>query len=276
MQETTTFLQHTGRSSVSDLADLLLRTGWFYSPYFYAGLSLSAVALTIMYFYNRTAAIRRRHEYLELVNLQQQQLIDAQLEAQEAERKRIAKDLHDGVGTALTSVKLLVSDCLDGETSEQASKVKQVNERLSEIISEIKQIIYDLSPPALERYGLKAGIKNLVERTNQLNLIKIDYHFYGHRKDSPKTAVPVYRIVQELLNNTLKHARATRVRLQVHQFENELNLMYEDNGVGMNGNGHYGLGLGSIESRVQSLKGRLRFETNDQGTFYNVDIPLTP
>lgn len=274
MQDTTLFLQQSGRSSVSDLADLLLRTGWFYSPYFYAGLSLSAVALTIMYFYNRTAAIRRRHEYLELVNLQQQQLIDAQLEAQEAERKRIAKDLHDGVGTALTSVKLLVSDCIAGATFEKENQGQQINERLTEIISDIQQIIYDLNPPALERYGLKAGVKSLVERTNQLNLVKIDYHYFGNNGDTAKTAVAVYRIIQELLNNTIKHARATQVRLQVHQFDTELNVMYEDNGIGMNGNGNHGLGLGSIESRVQSLRGHLRMESNEQGTFYNVDIPL--
>jgi len=276
MEKTQTFFQHASGSSVADLADLLLQTGWFYSPYFYAGLSFSAVAVTAMFFYNRTAAIRRRHEYLELVNLQQQQLMDAQLEAQEAERKRIAKDLHDGVGTALTSVKLLVSDCITNAhfEPEKMQQVHQINDHLTEVIAEIKQIIYDLNPPALERYGLKAGLKNLVDRTNQLNLLEVDYHFYGNTQTVPKTAIPVYRIIQELINNTLKHAQATRVRLQVHQFDRELNLMYEDNGIGIAGHNTHGLGLSTIESRVRSLNGRMQFETNEQGTFYNVDIPV--
>lgn len=271
MQEFLTRAQPSSGSSVSDLADLVLRSGWFASPYFYAGLLFSLVAITIMFFYNRTAAIRRRQEYLELINLQQQQLIDAQIEAQEVERKRIAKDLHDGVGTALTSVKLMVSDSLaDGKLQ----KVDEINEHLTEIITEIKQIIYDLNPPALERYGLKAGVKNLVDRANQMNFIKIDYHFYGDRDVTNKVAVALYRIIQELLNNTIKHAKASQVRLQINQFDQEMNMMYEDNGIGITVGDKQGLGLGSIESRVRSLNGRMRFETNDQGTFYNFDIPL--
>lgn len=262
-------------SSVSDLADLVLRSGWFNSPLFYAALVISLGVFTIMLFYNRTANIRRRQEYLELINLQQQQLIDAQIEAQEAERKRIAKDLHDGVGTALTGVKLMISDCLAEGNLQQPARAREVNDQLTEIITEIKQIIYDLNPPALERYGLKAGVKNLVERTNQMNILKIDYHFYGNRETTNKTAVAIYRIVQELLNNTIKHAGATQVRLQINQFDTELNMMYEDNGIGIHAGDRQGLGLGSIESRVRSMNGRMRLETNDQGTFYNFDIPLT-
>ncbi len=276
MQEFLTRAQPSSGSSVSDLADLVIKSGWFASPYFYAGLLLSLVAITIMFFYNRTAAIRRRQEYLELINLQQQQLIDAQIEAQEVERKRIAKDLHDGVGTALTSVKLMISDCIAGAQLQKIEQAQQINEHLSEIITEIKQIIYDLNPPALERYGLKAGVKNLVERANQMNFIKIDYHFYGDRDVTNKVAVAMYRIIQELLNNTIKHAKASHVRLQINQFDQEMNMMYEDDGIGITVGDKQGLGLGSIESRVRSLKGRMRFETNDQGTFYNFDIPLLP
>lgn len=274
MKEILTLPQPSGRSSVSDLADLLFASDWFSSPLFYAGLLISAVAIMVLSFYTLTAAIRRRQEYLELINLQQQQLIDAQIEAQEAERKRIAKDLHDGVGTALTSVKLIVSDCVAGDGFRNSAHVNQINEHLTEIITEIKQIIYDLNPPALERYGLKAGVKNLVERANQLNLVKIDYHFYGNRETTSKVAVAIYRIIQELLNNTIKHAKASQVRLQINQFDHEMNMMYEDNGIGITVGDKQGLGLGSIESRVRSINGRMQFETNDQGTFYNFDIPL--
>lgn len=221
----------------------------------------------------RLAGVRRKHQYLELVNTHQTRLINAEIQTQERERKRIATDLHDGVGTALTSVKMLITDSIGAEDKLRDSQLRVIGDTLTEVIADLRRIIYDLHPPALERYGLQAAIKNLVEKINDHGGLSVKYDYYGQREVSPRTAITIYRIIQELINNTLKHAKATEIRIQVNHFEMELNVMYEDNGIGMVGRTFGGLGLHSIESRVKLLDGRMNWESNHKGTFYNFDIP---
>jgi two-component system NarL family sensor kinase len=221
----------------------------------------------------RVNAIRRKQEYLEIINSHQQRLIDSEIRTMERERKRIATDLHDGVGTSLSSIKLLLADSLKARDGERDLRVTEINENLTDVIAEIKRIVYDLRPPALERYGLQVGLKNLAERINNHGGISVKCDYYGHREVSAQSAITIYRIVQELINNTIKHAKATEIRIHVNQFDEEMNLMYEDNGIGMIGSRFNGLGLYSIESRVRSLEGRMTWESNHKGTFYNFDIP---
>jgi signal transduction histidine kinase len=152
--------------------------------------------------------------------------------------------------------------------------VQEINENLTEVIAEIKRIVYDLHPPALERYGLQVGLKSLAEKINSHGHVNVSYDYYGQREVAPSVSITIYRILQELINNTLKHAKATEIRIHVNQFEDEINIMYEDNGIGMVGSRFSGLGLHSIESRIRSLQGRMSWESNHKGTFYNFDIPF--
>lgn len=239
-------------------------------------LLVAVVFVTIGYvvYRLRLNAVRRRQSYLELINSHQQRLIDSEIRTQERERKRIATDLHDGVGTSLSSVKLLLSDSINMADHERRARVQEINDNLTDVIAEIKRIVYDLHPPALERYGLQVGLKNLVQRVNNHGGIAIKFDFYGQREVTPQVAIMVYRIMQELISNTLKHARASEIRIHINQFDDEMNIMYEDNGIGMVGSLFNGLGLLSIESRVRTLQGRMSWESNHKGTFYNFDIPF--
>jgi signal transduction histidine kinase len=239
---------------------------------FIIGLSLVLVGFTT--YRMRVNSVRRKQNYLELINSHQQRLIDSEIQTQERERKRIAKDLHDGVGTSLSSIKLFLSNAFEGGNDRQSKMVREIDENLSEVIAEIKRIVYDLHPPALERYGLQVGLKNLVENINSHNQLRIYFDYYGQREVTPKVSTTIYRIIQELLNNTLKHAKATEVRIHINHFEDEINIMYEDNGIGMVGSRFTGLGLHSIESRVRSLQGKMSWESNHKGTFYNFDVPI--
>ena len=223
-----------------------------------------------------TAAWRRKQVYLEVINTHQQKLILSEVEALERDRRRIAKDLHDGVGTALTSVKWIVNDAIQHKPIDQKETSKKINENFNEIILEIKRIIYDLNPPALERYGLEVGIKNFIERINERTDIKAQLDYFGEGEIASNISITVYRIVQELVNNSLKHSKATEIKIHVNQFEDFINVMYEDNGIGMREVQHNGFGIHNIESRVQTLKGHMSLESNEMGTFYNFDIPLKP
>ena len=232
-----------------------------------AGIGLGAYRI-------RISDWKRRQAYLEVINNHQQELIQSEVDALERDRRRIAKDLHDGVGTALTSVKWMVDDAIRHTPANQEMTSRKINENFNEIILEIKRIIYDLNPPALERYGLEVGLKNFVDRINERTDIHVQFDYFGSGEVAPKISTTVYRIVQELVNNSLKHSRATEIKIQVNQFEDIINVMYEDNGIGMREVNYSGLGTHNIESRVQTLKGRMSLESNSKGTFYNFDIPF--
>ncbi len=217
---------------------------------------------------------KRRQAYLEVINNHQQKLIQSEVEALERDRRRIAKDLHDGVGTALTSVKWIVQDTIQHKPVNQDQALKSINENFNEIILEIKRIIYDLNPPALERYGLKVGLKNFIDRINERTDIKAVFDYFGKGEVAASVSITVYRIVQELITNTLKHSKATELKVHVNQFDDSINLMYEDNGIGMPDLPAQGFGLHNIETRVQMLKGHVSIESNERGTFFSFDIPL--
>jgi signal transduction histidine kinase/ligand-binding sensor domain-containing protein len=259
--------------TVNRAIPIRIRGPWWRSWVFILFVAVALVLISVIIYMLRVNAIRRKQEYLELINSHQQRLIDSEIRTQERERKRIATDLHDGVGTALSSIKLLLSDSVKALDGERDTRVNEINENLTDVIAEIRRIVYDLRPPALERYGLQVGLKNLAERINNHGGISVMYDYYGQREVSPHVSITVYRIVQELINNTLKHAKATEIRIHINQFDDEMNLMYEDNGIGMIGSRFSGLGLYSIESRVRSLAGRMAWESNHKGTFYNFDIP---
>jgi signal transduction histidine kinase/ligand-binding sensor domain-containing protein len=259
--------------TVNQAIPIRINGPWWRSWIFIFFVGVLTVLISAMIYMLRVNAIKRKQEYLELINSHQQRLIDSEIRTQERERKRIATDLHDGVGTALSSIKLLLSDSVKARDGERDVRVNEINENLTDVIAEIRRIVYDLRPPALERYGLQVGLKNLTERINNHGGISVIYDYYGQREVTSHVSITVYRIVQELINNTLKHAKATEIRIHISQFDDEMNLMYEDNGIGMIGSRFSGLGLYSIESRVRSLSGRMAWESNHKGTFYNFDIP---
>lgn len=246
---------------------------WWSTWIFRTGVFGLIVLIGLAVYRIRENAIRRKQSYLELINSHQQRLIDAEIQAQERERKRIAKDLHDGVGTALSSIKLLVGNALEDDPQARTQRVQEINDNLTEVIADIKRIVYDLHPPSLERYGLKVGLENLAEKINAHGVISVICDYYGQKEVSASVSIMIYRILQELINNTLKHARATEIRIHINQFDDEINVMYEDNGIGMVGSRFNGLGLHSIESRIRSLQGRMSWESNHKGTFYNFDVP---
>jgi signal transduction histidine kinase/ligand-binding sensor domain-containing protein len=253
---------------------LEITADWWETWAFKIAAVLSVIILGYVAYLLRVAAIKRKGKYLELITLHQQKLIDSEIRTQERERKRIAGDLHDGIGATLSSIKLQIADAMNDSGDENLTRTKEITDNLTDVIDDIKRIVYDLHPPSLERYGLQAGLKSFVERLNKNTDINVIFDYYGQRDVKQPVSVTIFRILQELVNNTLKHARASEIRIHINEFEGEINIMYEDNGIGMVGSRFTGLGLHSIESRVRSLNGRMTWESNHKGTFYNFDIPF--
>jgi signal transduction histidine kinase/ligand-binding sensor domain-containing protein len=231
--------------------------------YFQAGIALLVLFIILLYFVNR-ARIYRRH---------QQKLVQSEIETIEQERSRIAKDLHDSVGTDFTAIKLRVSQVLKKHDEPQSTEIET---QFQSTIQEIKSIIYGLAPPGLERYGLLSSVSNYVEKLKGTVPIKIEIHSFGKEVKDPKIGIAMFRIIQELISNSLKHSEATSIRLHLNSFEDLLNVVYEDNGKGFTWNhSKSGLGLYNIESRIQTLNGKIKFDTGSFGITYTIDIPVT-
>ncbi|HMJ67844.1 MAG TPA: two-component regulator propeller domain-containing protein [Cyclobacteriaceae bacterium] len=253
--------------------DIYVAARWWQTWTSRIAMIAAVMALGYLGYWLRISAIRRKQKYLELINLHQAKLIDSEIWTQERERKRIATDLHDGIGASLSSIKMQVADAMNVDDERVSSRGKEINDNLNDVIDDIKRIVYDLHPPGLERYGLQAGMKTLIDRLNKAGDVNVIFDYYGKREVVQSVSITIFRILQELINNTLKHARASEIRIHINEFDDEINIMYEDNGIGMVGSRFTGLGMHSIESRVRSLNGQMSWESNHKGTFYNFDIP---
>ena len=196
------------------------------------------------------------------------------LNGQEKERSRLAKELHDGLGPLLTSLKIsvLATDL----PSEQKQPLKQL---IDEMILEVRRMTYDLMPQALLDFGVGKAIINLTElikKTSDLNV-----HYINSMNEESgeilglEKHINLFRITQELLNNTLKHAKASSVRLSLTQFENKVALYYKDDGKGFDPDKvQQGYGLNNIKERVSVFNGYFSLKSDSSGTEVEVEIPI--
>jgi signal transduction histidine kinase/ligand-binding sensor domain-containing protein len=259
-------------TKASQIPAIHISQPWWQTVKFQIAFIIGIIALIYLFFNNRLVIYRQRSERMRLLSIQQQQLIQTEIETLERERNRIAKDLHDSVGTNILATKLNVNRLLK---KHQEPESEAIEEQFQETMLEIKEIIYNLSPPGLERYGLATALKNYVDRISNSTLVKFNVNTYGKELNNTTLSVPLFRILQELITNSLKHSKTNSISIHLNSFEDLYNVVYEDRGIGfsMEGN-HKGLGLHSIESRVKSIKGKMSFESGPFGISYSIDVPI--
>ncbi len=216
--------------------------------------------------------------------LQQQEIHSLQgvLVGQETERKRIAGDLHDKLGAILSMVKLhfsAVEERLDAVKTDNRKQYEKANELLDEAASEVRNISHNLISGVLTKFGLVPALKDLketVESTGKLN-IQLIVNDMVERLNGEQE-LQLYRIIQELISNILKHANATEAVIQLNRINGQFNLIIEDNGIGFDVEAvklKDGIGLKNLEARVNKLEGTLHFDTGKgAGTTVSIDIPL--
>ncbi|HEY0740232.1 MAG TPA: sensor histidine kinase [Chryseosolibacter sp.] len=206
---------------------------------------------------------------------------EAVIKGQEEERGRLAKDLHDGLGGMLSGVKFSLSNMKSTVVLDADSLLvfERSLDMLDHSISELRRVAHNMMPEVLVKFGLSEALKSYCESLRTSQLFKIDYQSVGANERLPeKTEIFIFRIVQELLNNVVKHAQASHVLVQLSKHDKEVNITVEDNGVGFDRtalSSSDGAGLSSVESRVEYLKGKLDIQsTKGQGTSAYVTIPL--
>jgi signal transduction histidine kinase len=215
-----------------------------------------------------------------LIEAQKDAHMKALMQAQDSERKRIASDLHDSLGSLLSSVRLR----FNGLQHEFFQKVPEKEQRFSdslklldEAIEELRQISHNMVPVSLSRFGLPSALQSFVAQVTTSGQLDVDLQILGlEGRLAEEMEVRVYRICQELVQNVIKHARATTVRIQIILHKDSLNLMVEDNGVGLNKESMTrGFGFGTIQSNVDLFKGTLEIESQPgKGCLVLIDLPI--
>jgi signal transduction histidine kinase len=224
-------------------------------------------------------------------NLQQQRINELETEKQlaatelvlkgeEQERTRLAKDLHDGLGGMLSGIKYSMNT-MKGNlilTPDNAQAFERSMDMLDSSIKEMRRVAHNLMPEALVKFGLDTALRDFCNEILQSGALNVTYQSVGMEDRNPDntTAITVYRIVQELLNNTLKHAAAKSAIVQLHRTEEQLVVTVEDDGKGFNKailRTSGGIGWSNIQNRVEFLKGKMDVQSEEgKGTSVHIEI----
>jgi signal transduction histidine kinase len=199
-------------------------------------------------------------------------------EAREEERTRIAKDLHDGVGGLLSGVKMSLTQMQNriDLTSDDHLLFARSLDMLDGSMQEIRRVSHAMMPPSLQQFGLKAAVRDFIEAINSMKTIDVVFQVVGAESENYTldTQLMIYRIIQELINNVLKHSHANKCLVQL-VYADVLTITVEDDGVGFEQLNTKGAGLINIRQRVEFLKGTIDWNsTAGEGTSVLVEIPL--
>jgi len=212
-------------------------------------------------------------------NLLQQQEVKtayALLEGQDKERKRIASELHDNLGSILTSLNMF-SDAL--VTKKDTKQIEEIANKISETShlanEEVRKISHSLDSGLLNHFGLKTAITQLMEAVEASKNIKVELELQIEDHLANETGLEIYRMIQELVNNTLKHASCSMIRLDISHINHEMSIIYHDNGVGfIPSNVKRGMGLNNIGKRITRLGGGLSIESEpEKGSTFIIELP---
>ncbi|MBF9223552.1 tetratricopeptide repeat-containing sensor histidine kinase [Hymenobacter ruricola] len=250
----------------------------------WAGLAIAALAAGVGYLLLSRRHLRREVEFAAEREALQQRRATAVLEAEEAERRRIGADLHDGVGQLLSVVKLNVH-ALGEELAPRLSPDEQRRfgdalGLVDESVGEVRDISHNLLPNALIKRGLARAVREFLDKVQQPGRLRIHLETLGldDTRLASNTESTLYRVVQEAVQNIVKHARASEINLQLIRHAHELTLLVEDDGAGFDpaalGEGA-GLGLRNMASRVAYLGGVLDVDSRPgRGTTVTATVPL--
>jgi signal transduction histidine kinase len=199
-------------------------------------------------------------------------ILSAVIETEEKERSRFAKELHDGLGPLLSTIKLYAHE-LDPEAntiSENLEYKQEIIGLLDEAISNTREISNNLTPQILSNYGLVKSLETFISKINASGKIAIDFMNDSIPVNLPKAIeLTIFRVLAELINNTLKHAFAQQIHINLYAQDQALYLEYQDDGIGFQlekalKKGSSGIGLANIINRIKSLSGDIKFKSESE------------
>ena len=197
------------------------------------GMLSLALALVFIFLAYQRRLLRQQKEHLQKESQYQQQLLRASLLSQEKERNRIGKDLHDEVGVMLTTAKMYLNHLSADKEEKEFYRLKNKTvELMGETIASMRRISHGLRPVVLERLGLENAVSNLVDQIEGSGALSVSFSAELQEGMDKEFQLNWYRIIQELINNTVKHARATHISLHLQANGDEVTLHYEETASG--------------------------------------------
>jgi signal transduction histidine kinase len=198
------------------------------------------------------------------------------VEAQELERRRLARELHDGTGQALTSILLGLGGLEEKNVADLGAATAGLRELVVETLGDVRRLAVELRPKALDDFGLVPALERLTGTFSEQTGIAVDLEsgLVEEERLPGEMETVFYRIVQEALTNVVKHAHAERVSIVLTRKDRSVNAVIEDDGRGMQSDRDGGLGLVGMRERVALVDGRLDIESSDHGTTVVVEVPL--
>jgi two-component system, NarL family, sensor kinase len=258
-------------------------------------LILYAITILLLVFAGSVLFFRKRLQYQKTISnqrdaLQKQKIteltqknkllaLNSMLEGQEAERMRIAKDLHDSLGGLLSNVKAHFTIIQQEiEKLEKFNVAERTNQLIDEACLEVRRISHNMMPHALSISGLKGALEDLADYMRSIQYtVNLEIRNVPEELEQTRQ-VTIYRLIQEVLNNIHKHAEARNIVIQLIGYDQNLNMVIEDDGKGFEYKKALekgGLGIKSINSRVEFLDGTIEWDSlSGQGTSININIPL--
>ena len=240
-------------------------------------LLLALFIVFLLLYLNKRALVHQR-ELNRLQIIRQKELLDASFQVQEQERKRIGQDIHDDIGPGLSTVKYALTGFRHTESGEDVEKqIEDISDQLSNLIQQVRRVSRDLTPTRLHKYGLLIAIEEFLERFRDSGIIQPHFQVSGTEVDLPeKTELALYRIIQELCTNSIRHAAAKILEVKLHFGTEVLELEVRDDGKGMPETlESKGIGLKNIEARASLIDASWEINSSPgKGTLMAFRIPL--
>lgn len=237
-----------------------------------------AIVFFVLFYQKRMLEAKLRQQAVE--QEYQQKMLLASLESQESERRRIAGDLHDSIGAMLSAIRM--SMLTIGRKENIATEgFTNAKEMIDEVIDSVRRISRDLMPSTLEKFGLSFALKEMCEQYTKVSGIEIDFEEHGELTPLDKTReVMIFRIAQEFINNSIKHAEAQLIRLHI-SWTNMLRVEISDNGKGFHLDAkieaNKGLGLFNMQNRARLIAGTIDLSSElGKGTKATLLVPIHP
>lgn len=265
-------LQATNSSGVSFV--LLLGT---------LGMLVLTVGLIIFIILHQKRVKRFNEKIQDMEKAQQRLLLNASIKLQEEERQRLAADLHDDAGPLLATARLYLNENLvNQDKATQLQSIFQARQIIDDTIQLVRNISHSLMPPTLKNFGLESAINDLFQKISGSGTINASsrFHEYKDRLKEEKELI-VFRVVQELINNILKHSNSSFIHLTQNVHAGKFYLRIHHDGRGLVqadfeklNKSNVGLGLKNITSRLRVVDGNINFEKDISQTYYKVTIEL--
>jgi len=247
------------------------------------GMLALAIGLVVFIVFHQRRVIRYQMQMQRLEDEQQKTLLNASIRWQEEERQRIAADLHDDAGPLLATARLYLNENLvHQDMNTQLQAIYNAKQIIDDTIQLIRNISHSLMPPTLKNFGLESAVNDLFQKISGSGTINASSRFHDYRtRLKPEQELIVFRIVQELVNNILKHSNASFIHLTQNYNEDKCFIRLHHDGRGITqadydklNKSTAGLGLKNIQSRVKVLQGRISFEKDLSQTYYKVTLEV--